>query len=240
MKYCNNCGVELDHDMISCPLCGLVVGTERDVLQRAEVNPTNLKGKMIREIDSLTSDQKRQLFWQISGIILGAGNVATLLINIIISGDLSWSKYNLVASLALFANISAFTFLKGWSVLHITAGLLSLTGMLLLLDYISINSDWGTRLGVPILLSFYALVLMVLLLIRLSNQLGFNILAVMFIALGLFLLCVEGSISLYFHNVMQFGWSIIAAASLISIAAVLLFVHYRLRKGSELKRFFHI
>jgi len=240
MKYCNNCGVELDHDMISCPLCGLVVGADRDVLQRAEVNPTNLKGKMIREIDSLTSDQKRQLFWQISGIILGAGNIATLLINIMISNDISWSKYNLVASLALFANISAFTFLRGWSVLQITAGFLSLTGMLLLLDYISINNDWGTQLGLPILLSFYVLQLMVLLLIRLSNQLGFNILAVIFMALGLFLLCVEGSISLYFHNVMQFGWSIIAAASLISIAAVLLFVHYRLKKGSELKRFFHI
>ncbi|MBI9065235.1 MAG: zinc ribbon domain-containing protein [Marinilabiliaceae bacterium] len=240
MKSCNNCGVELDKNMTSCPLCGLEAGKKRLETGQDELNKVNLKGQILREIVNLTREQKLKLFWQISGIILGSGIVATLLINLIISHTISWAKYNLVASLALFANISAFTFLRTRPVLMVTVHFLSLAGMLFVLDQISVNANWGTKLGMPILLSLYVLLLIVLLLIRLSNQLGFNILAVIFMALGLFLLSIEGSISFYLRQVIQFGWSIIAAASLMPVAAVLFFVHYKLKKGSELKRFFHI
>jgi hypothetical protein len=112
--------------------------------------------------------------------------------------------------------------------------------MLLFFDFVSFNSGWGTKLGVPILISFYVLLLIVLLLIRLSNQVGFNILAIIFIALGLFLLCTEFFISLYFHKRILFSWSIIAAVSMIPVATILFFVHYKLKKGIEMKRFFHI
>lgn len=153
---------------------------------------------------------------------------------------ITWANYSLVASLALFVNITAYTFLRGRPVLLVTVHFISLAGMFLALDFVSTNADWGTILGLPILFSLYVLLIIVLFLICLSNQLGFNILAVIFLALPLFLLCVEGSISFYLHHQVQLVWSIIAGASLLPVAAVLFFVHYKLKKGSELKRFFHI
>jgi hypothetical protein len=241
MNYCNNCGVELDNSMNSCPLCGLKVGEKPVIQDKPGPKRPDYKDKVLNEIENLTDAQRRKLFWQISGIILGSGIVVTLLINLIVSKNISWAKYNIVASLAAFANISVITLWRRRPILLIIiASAVSLILMLLLLDLVSFNIGWGAKLGVPILISFYVLMLIVLLLIRISNQLGFNILAIMFIAAGLFLMCVEAFISLYFQNKITFSWSIIAATSMIPVAAILLFVHFKLRKGIELKRFFHI
>jgi hypothetical protein len=215
------------------------VGQEWKSVDPDELKQTSLKEQTIRELKNLTSIQKQKLFWQISGIILGAGNLTTLTINFIISQSMSWAKYNLVASLALFAIISAFVFLRGRPVGKMTVAVLVLMGMLFVNDQIS-HAVWGTKLAVPIVLSCYILLLIIFLLIHVSNQLGFNILAVIFLALGLFLLSIEGALSLYFYSEIKISWSGIAAASLIPVAAVLFFVHYKLKKGSELKRFFHI
>lgn len=240
MNLCNNCGVELDNDMISCPLCGLEIGKKPDLPEMIDLEEPTVKDKILREIKTLTIDQKRKLFWEISGIILGSGIIVTLLINLIVNNTIDWAKYILVASLTAFVNITAFTLWRRRSFLLLIGSLVSLLLMLVIFDLMSFQSVWGKKLGVPILISFYMLLLMVLLVIRLSNQLGFNILAVIFIAFGLFLICIEFFISLYFHETLVLSWSIIAAVSMIPVAAILFFVHFKLRKGIELKRFFHI
>lgn len=240
MNVCKNCGVELDSNMTSCPLCGLPVGEKPDLPQISDSEEPVVKGKILREIKNLTGSQKRKLFWEISGIILGSGILVTLLINLAVSNNLNWAMYVLVASLAAFVNITALTLWRRRPLLIILISLVSLVLMLLFFDFVSFNSGWGVKLGIPILVSFYVLLLIVLLLIRLSNQLGFNILAVIFIALGLFLLCIELFTSLYFQGRPVLSWSIIAAVSMIPVAAILFYVHFKLRKGIELKRFFHI
>jgi hypothetical protein len=240
MNVCNNCGVELDNDMVSCPLCGLVVGKKPNLPEMISSEKSIVKDKVLKEIRNLTSDQKRKLFWEISGIILGSGIVVTLLINLIVSNNINWAKYNLAASLAFFVNITALTLWRRKPLLIILVSLVSLVLMLLFFDFVSNNGGWGLKLGIPILIAFYGLLLIVLLLIRLSIQLGFNILAIIFIALGIFLICIEFFISLYFQEKLVLSWSIIATVSMIPVAVILFFVHFKLRKGFELKRFFHI
>jgi hypothetical protein len=240
MNVCNNCGVELDSDMVACPLCDLVVGEKPDQTEMSHSEKPTVKDKVLREIGNLTGAQKRKLFWEISGIILGSGIVVTLLINLIVSNNINWAKYHLVASLAVFVNITALTLWRRRSLLILLSSLVSLLLTLLFFDFVSINSGWGVKLGIPILISFYGLLLIVLLLIRMSNQLGFNILAIIFIALGLFAICIEFFISLYFQERLILSWSIIATVSVIPVAAILFFMHFKLRKGIELKRFFHI
>ena len=240
MSYCNYCGVELDQTMTSCPLCGLAVGEKRVVTHDWKSRQPMFKDKISSEIESMTAVQKRKLFWQISGIILVSGILVTLLINKIESKDITWSKYVLVASLSILASISFFTLLRNRPFMLVLGSFISNAAMLLLLDLISLNIGWGTKLGVPILISLYALILLVLWLIRISHRRGFNILAVIFIALGLFLICIEVFVSLYFTHAITLSWSIIAAASMIPISTLLFLVHYRLKSGIELRRFFHI
>ena len=240
MNVCKNCGVELDDDMTSCPLCGLAAGEKPEIQEISDSQEPVGKDGILREIKNLTGRQKRKLFWEISGIILGSGIVVTLLINLVISNSLHWAKYVLVASLAAFVNTTSLTLWRRRPLVIILVSLVSLVLMLLFFDLFGANSGWGIKLGIPILVSFYALLLIVRLFIRLSNQLGFNVLAVLFIALGLFLLCVELFSSLYFEGELVLSWSIIAAVSMISVAAVLFYVHFKLSKEIDLKRFFHI
>jgi len=226
--------------MSSCPLCGLNVGEERVVTHEWKSEQAVFKDKISSEIGNMTAVQKRKLFWQISAIILVSGIIVTLIINKIESKDITWSKYILVASLSILASISFFTLLRNRPFMLVLGSFISNAALLLLLDLISSNIGWATRLGIPILISLYALILLVLWLIRISHRRGFNILAVIFIAMGLFLICIEVFVSLYFNQTITLSWSIIAASSMIPISTLLFLVHYRLKSGIELRRFFHI
>jgi len=240
MSYCNYCGVELDKTMTSCPLCGLTVGEKRVITHEWKSKQPFFKDKISSEIENMTAAQKRILFWEISAIILVSGILVTLVINWIESKNITWSKYILVASLSILASISFFTLLRNRPFMLVLGSFISNAALLLLLDLISSNIGWGTKLGVPILISLYALILLVLWLIRISHRRGFNILAAIFIALGLFLICIEVFVSLYFNHTITLSWSIIAAASMIPISTLLFLVHFRLKSGIELRRFFNI
>jgi hypothetical protein len=240
MSYCNYCGVELDKTMTSCPLCGLTVGEKRVVRHEWKSKQPILKDKIASEIEHMTAVQKRKLFWEISAIILVSGILVTLIINKIESNHITWSKYILVASLSVLASISFFTLLRNRPFMLVLGSFISNAALLLLLDVISSNIGWGTKLGIPLLISLYALILLVLGLIRISHRRGFNILALIFMAMGLFLICIETFVSLYFTHTITLSWSIIAASSMIPISALLFLVHYKLKSGIELRRFFHI
>jgi hypothetical protein len=240
MSYCNYCGVELDKTVTSCPLCGLTVGEKRVIIHEWKSKQPVFKDQIASEIENMTAVQKRKLFWQISGIILVSGILVTLIINWIESKDITWSRYTLVASLSILASISFFTLLRNRPFMLVLGSFISNAALLLLLDLISSNIGWATKLGIPILISLYALILIVLWLIRISNRRGFNILAAIFIALGLFLICIEVFVSLYFNHTITLSWSIIAAVSMIPISTLLFLVHYKLKSGIELRRFFHI
>jgi hypothetical protein len=165
----------------------------------------------------MTAVQKRKLFWQISAIILVSGILVTLVINWMESKSITWSRYTLVSSLSILASISFFTLLRNRPFMLVLGSFISNAALLLLLDLISSNIGWGTKLGIPILFSFYALILIVLWLIRISHRRGFNILALIFIAMGLFLICIEVFVSLYFNHKITLSWSIISASSMIPI-----------------------
>ncbi|MCF8226577.1 MAG: DUF6320 domain-containing protein [Bacteroidales bacterium] len=240
MNYCNYCGVELDKTMTSCPLCGLTVGEKRVITHEWKSKQPIFKDKISSEIKNMTAAQKRKLFWEISAIILISGILVTLVINWIESKNITWSKYTLVSSLSILATISFFTLLRNRPFMLVLGSFISNAALLLLLDLISSNIGWGTKLGIPILFSLYALILIVLWLIRISHRRGFNILALIFIAMGLFLICIEVFVSLYFNHKITLSWSIIAASSMIPISTLLFFVHYRLKSGIELRRFFNI
>lgn len=240
MAYCNACGVELDDDMTVCPLCGLKVGEIRSEPQEWRSQKTVIKDKISREIEQMSSGQKRLLFFELSGILLVSGILGTVIINLIVNKEISWSMYNLVTSLWLLSNISALTLLRRRPVLMVLTSFISGALFLWLLDLIGLNQGWGLQLGLPLFTALYVLTLLVMWLIRRANRRGFNLLAIVFLAIGIFLICIEIFTSLYEGNPVRLSWSIIACASILPVAALLFYVHYRLKSGIELRRFFHI
>lgn len=240
MNYCKNCEVDLDADMSACPLCGMKVGEDSCLPERNGNKQSEFRDKTLHEIDNLSGEQKQKLFWEVSGIILACGILVTLIINLMLSGSITWAKYVLVASITAFIDISLLIFLRHHYLVLIISSMLTLVAMFLIIDNLSSANTWGVQLAVPVTVSFHVLLLITVWLIRISNQLGFNVIALVFMVAGVFLVSIEVFTSQYTHGSIHLKWSVIAAASVLTISAFLIFVHYRLKKGIELKRFFHI
>jgi divalent metal cation (Fe/Co/Zn/Cd) transporter len=69
---------------------------------------------------------------------------------------------------------------------------------------------------------------------------GLNIIASIFIALSGFCIVTEMVLDKYFNGAVDIRWSLIVSVSILPVALVLFFYHYRLKKGNRLDSFFHI
>lgn len=241
MTYCKTCGVELEITMKFCPLCGEHIRDETlEKEGHLPMQETKQEERLLSDFKELTPVQRRKLFWQLSGIILISGMIVTFIINLIINQSITWSKFSMSACLILFINITLLVFSRKKIILSLIGCFISTSILLVLFDMFNKNIGWASKLGIPLVFAFYLVVFVLISLVRMSKQRGINLIAYFLIASGILSLCIEGIISLQINNMLSFHWSIIALSSVLSVSVILLFIHYRLRKGTDLKRFFHI
>jgi hypothetical protein len=81
---------------------------------------------------------------------------------------------------------------------------------------------------------------MVVILYRYARFKGFNILAIIFLSAAGFCILTEIILDKYMRGFVDIRWSLLAAVSILPIALVLFYVHYRMKKGNKLDSFFHI
>lgn len=241
MAYCTYCGVELDSDMETCPLCGNAsVLNIPDVrtLNKEAIRINNEKDKT--ENESLTQDEKRKLFWELSVIILFAGFCVTLLIDFMASHRITWSRYSASTCVVLIVHFSLFYFLKSRFYLFLTGSFLTMSLLILLFDSFTFHLGWGLQIGIPILLVVYASILAFALILRYAQEQGLNLIAYSFMIIGILCFGIESILDLYFIKKIQMGWSFFIIVTLGPMALVLLFLHYRYKPGKKLRRLFHI
>lgn len=239
MKNCTNCGIELETSMNFCPLCGEGVPDENS--KHSDYIKVRLKERSeLTEFQRLTPAQKRKLFWEISGIILISGIIVTFIIDFISDNSLSWSKYPLAICAILFINITLVNFFYHNHFLVLLGSFISSSALLVLLDLFTGYVNWGMQLGIPLLFGAYFVVYVLIILIKRSENKGLNVIAYSLIAAGMLSMVTEAFISKYRIKELQLEWSLIVMASVIPIAGLLLYLHFRLRRGRDLKRFFHI
>jgi len=240
MNICYYCGVELEPGIEICPLCGKAANEKVSEPEYSESEQPRLLEKPYFSYAGLTKKQRRKLFWELSGIILFSGIIVTLIIDLIISKSITWSKYSITVCMVIFLNITLISFLQRRIWLLFLGSFIFTSVLLLLLDIYNQNIGWAVKLGIPFLFSFYLITLILIILIRIAEQPGLNILAYIFTAIGLYTICIEGIISIYTNNLFHLHWSLIVLVCMIPISAILLFLHFRLKKGIALKRFFNI
>lgn len=224
-----------------CSLCGEPV-LVKTVENLAFIKSGKLRRdkKLLTDYQQLTGFQKRKIFWKISGLILISGIIITLLIDFVGNQNITWSKYPATVSLVLFFNFTLNTFLHKKITLMLTFSFLSATGLFILFDVYAGETGWEIKLGIPIILAAYLTVFVLGFFVQKTKQKGLNIIAYSLIAAGVLCICVEGMISVFLYNSMYFGWSLIVMISVTLISLLLLYIHYRLKKATDLKRFFHI
>jgi len=241
MTTCSNCGVQLEDNMNFCPLCGEPnIDKTTDNIEYIKLRKQKQEEKMMTAFQKLSGRQKRKLFWEISGILLISGIVATLVIDLLDGNGLSWSIYSISICAVLFINITLFTFWYRKIILSFVGSFISTAALLQLLDIFNNNIGWGVKFGTPLLLFAYLIVFGLVMIIRKAKEKELNLITYSLIASGLISICVEGMISIYKDGTLNLYWSLIVIICVLPVSSILLYIQYRLKKGTDLKRFFHI
>jgi hypothetical protein len=234
MSYCTNCGVELDDDMVLCPLCGFTIGKERvaKTNEQSEYYPS--------DIILLHKKETRRHIWELSGIITFSGIVVCAIVDLVIHKSLSWSLYADTSILATWICLTLILLAFRKYFLIFPGLLLTLLTMLFLFNLFSPPVNWFYGIGLPITMALFIAVIIIILLWKVAHFRGFNILAIAFLVLSGFCIVSEVFIDRYVSGRVDIRWSAIVAVSIFPIALVLLFVHYRMKKGKRLDSYFHV
>jgi Family of unknown function (DUF6320) len=234
MSYCTNCGVELEDDLLSCPLCGLKVGK----------NPTPESGNQSEffpsDIIQLHKEESSKRLWELSGIIAFSGITVCTIVDLVLHKGLSWSLFADTSILAVWICITLILLAFKKYFIMVPGLLITILAMLLLFNLFSPPVNWFFGIALPVTIALFISVSIIIVLWKVANFRGFNILAIAFLVLSGFCIVTEVFIDKYTSDKVDIRWSAIVAVSILPIALVLLFVHYRMKKGKRLDSYFHV
>jgi hypothetical protein len=233
MKICPNCGIELESGYVKCPLCHYDLDADKN---SSSDTVTAYPG----QDKPLSKKEKLHLFWELSGIFHFSGIVMTLLIDIMLHKQPGWSLIVLTCGLASYAYITLLVFTTRKLLLFLAGILLNTLALLFFLDLLHNGINWFFMPGLLLGGCFVLILGAVLVFIRRTRQRGFNIIAAISVAIGIYVMIIEMSISLSLHHQFKLSWSVIVASSILPFALFLLYFHYRLKRGTSLRKFFHL
>ena len=244
MPICKQCGVEVESDYTQCPLCGEVIDKgEQDhpVDQQNRASASGTESETTTAAIEAHDAKMRFLFHEVFGFIALAGAVVVGATDFAYGMDLSWSRIPLISIGYLWLMVFMIPRLKRVPYLLVAGEVLLLEVYLYALNLFTGGPDWYWGIAFPIVAAFGLLILLSVLTIRIFKLSVLGGLAVGFIAAGLFTLCIEGVLNLYFHGRLGFSWSIITAASVIPLIVFMVSFEKRLKKrGSNLEKHFHV
>ena len=224
-----------------CPLCGEPASREEgDQKEEMGFRRSEQEEKLISLYKELTQKQRRKLFWELSAIIIGSGIIVSMIIDLVMNRGITWSRYPVSIGTVAFINITFLAFWQKRIFLLLAGSFVSTSALLMILESFHKYMNWSITLGVPLLLAGYLIPFGLVNLIKISRERGLNLIAYTLVAIGLLTMCIEGIISLNTLDRLVFQWSIIVLACILPVTGILLFIHYRLKKVTDLRRFFHI
>jgi len=137
-------------------------------------------------------------------------------------------------------HISLIVFLHARTIRLFLLGFIASSLLILLLDWFNKSMNWAVPVGIPLLFCLYLIVMVMALIIKKSRQKGVNLIAYVLIAIAITGIATEGILSLYVNNTLTLHWSLILLVCMVAISAILLFIHFRLKKATDLRKFFNL
>ena len=239
MAICERCGVEIDDSAVMCPLCGTELSGGGGKSKTEPVN-RQIMPEFVDEIRPLNVKQRARLAWEISTLMFLSAVIVVLFVDLISNRRISWSVYPIIATGFAWALSSLASFFYRYPVVLFIGAYIDALALLLLLDIASAELFWFVQLGLPITTCLF-LILGILFIIgpRIGRR-GLNIPAFILLGIGIFTMGIEWTVDWYLFRAVSLSWSGLVLVSVCPVAIILLFVHYRLRKYVDLKRFFHL
>lgn len=242
MPYCPDCGVEIG-DAPQCPLCG-AQNPRAGVQSKPEKSCTETdseKPSGLRESgEEFSGPEKRTIAWEVLSVAFCIAIFVLAAVNLFRSGHFSWSLYPIASILLSWVEATIWLVSPKMTLLRVLLSIFALFLFLVALGFVSKNPRWALGLAVPIAILVASLTGAVFLAIHKSRQRGLNLVAYVLVAFAALCMGLEVFIDLFARGVVVFDWAPICAISLLPVAAFLLYLHYRVIKGANLRRLFHL
>ena len=238
MPYCSRCGVEVNKEAQSCPLCHSPIQKFADDISPGRTFPTDELPP--RRLVQMTLKEKLRLAAVITSFAMLIPMLITLAVDLTMNSGISWSWYPLISLTAcLFIVLTALYAYKHPRKL-IWLDVIICSVALLLMYHLDLINITALRLGVPIsafagISSHGAFTLS-----SRASKKGSNIGAYVLAAIGLFCILTELWIDWILFGQLRPDWSLIVLGATQPVTLILLYLHYRKKKDGALKKFFHI
>ncbi len=238
MPYCSYCGVEVDKDTVTCPLCGAEIPA-------ASNEPPLFTGDYPKRENRLRysrrpfSPHERRVVLSLFSLILTVPFSIVLVVDFYTGAGFGWSIYPIVALGGVWIAVAIALFLRGFWKLFLSYFLLAMI-LGLIFNALAGSQSAFLRWNMPILLMATLLTLGCAFYARRVQRIGANLAAVILWAICLFSLGIDALVHL--HTGAGGGpisWSIIVASALVPTGLLLMFIHYRFARSFSIKRYFN-
>lgn len=233
MSYCVNCGVELAPSEKKCPLCGVEVINPRKPWSEPDSSPyPNIIELRKANIDSH--------YGAILGTLLLALPAAlTLLGNLIINSEISWSLYVLGACTCLFVYLCLPPLLRKRGNVYVFLCFdmsITLLYLLLIESITGTYGQWFLQLGMPLVLIVGFATALSTFVIRRRSIRGLYNLAIILPLIALALVGVEAVINIFVSGVFSLRWSLYVLSTFTVIAVLLAIIEKNQPLKDEIRR----
>ena len=232
MTLCVNCEVELDDGFKICPLCG------KDPENKSEEE--DISDNYPSGIIQIQRKENRKYFWELGGIIAFSGIVACTLLDLLIGKKLSWSLFSDVSIIAAWVILTLYQFAYRRTLIMVSSLMVTILAALYLIDLIATGREWFFPVGLPVTIAIFIAAGTIIMFYKAAHFKGLNIIASAFVVLSGYCIITEMIFDKYLKGFVDLHWSLIVAVSILPVALIFFFYHYRLKKGNRLDSFFHI
>jgi hypothetical protein len=232
MTICVNCGVELDDGLKICPLCG------KDPEKKIEQEP--LSDTFPSDIIQLQKKENRKYLWELSGVLAFSGIAVCTILDLLTGKGLNWSLFSDISITAAWVIMTLYLYLYKRTLALVTLQMLVILAALFFISLITAGRVWFFPVGLPLTVAAFIAAGTVIILYRVAHFKGLNIIASAFIGLSGYCIITEIVFDKYKNGFLDLQWSLIVAVSVLPVALLFFFFHYRLKKGNRLDSFFHI
>ncbi|MEG1560503.1 MAG: DUF6320 domain-containing protein [Clostridia bacterium] len=233
MSYCVNCGVELAPSEKKCPLCGVVLTNPLSPWCEPEKPPypetIELKHQNIDSRYGAT----------LGTMLLSIPSVLTLLGNLIINNEITWSLYVIGACACLFVYILLPSLLKKRANIYILLGFdVSITLLyLMLIEYLSGTFEtWVLSLGAPITLIIGLFAVVATFVIRRKRIHGLYKPAIILPLFSVSVVAIEITINYFLTDSFVLRWSLYVLSVFCVIGILLSIIEKNQNLKDEIKR----
>lgn len=213
MSYCVNCGVKLAPSEKKCPLCNTIV-----------YNPNNLVDKYQSsysdKIEKFKSLNYRFIV-KLSIVILFILGFISIICDLLISKNITWSIYVICSILYLSCHLSFIT--KKTILIPMILELLGSELFLFIIAYLNGGLLWYKYLVMPFIFIVWFHIMLCIYLVKRKTKSLLRRIVVCLMFSSLTLIIIEILIDLYLRNKIYLNWSIYAILP-ITIISILIFI----------------